>query len=59
MNKYYTAICFTHDGKALKYRCINNLNKFEIFAKTKNVAYINYYFKSNKLFSHRTTLTNK
>lgn len=58
MKKYFTAICFFPLGdpqkrKPRKYRNINNRTSFEKFAKDAGIAYINYYHKDSKLFSHR------
>jgi len=55
MLNYFTAIGFDKDKKPYKYRNIklNNVGKFEEFLKSKNIIYINYYFKTTKQFSHR------
>jgi hypothetical protein len=54
--KYYSAICFAKNNEILKYRNIKDLKSFEIFISKKNINYVNYYFKNNKLFSHRIYL---
>jgi len=55
MLNYFTAICFDTNGKAYKYRNISKskIINFEKFAKSKNIIYINYYFKQSRLFSHQ------
>lgn len=60
MKKYFTAICFFpaddfQQRKPRKYRNINNRGSFEKFAFGTGVAYINYYHKDSKQFSHRIT----
>lgn len=58
--KYLTAIIFTNEGKALKYRnvqgTIAGCKRFEMFAKSKKGKYLNYYDKVNKCFVGRTYL---
>lgn len=59
MKTYYTAICFFSielNKLPLKYRNINNLDKFEAFARQKGIRYINYYDKKTKQYSHRKWL---
>ena len=53
----FNAICFiSKDVAPLKYRGIHNKEKFEKFAKTKGVAYINYYNKKTRIFAGRVYL---
>lgn len=58
-NNLYTAICFFLNGaEPLKYRNIKGLQKFENFARSKGVSYINYYRKNTREYSHRVYLNN-
>lgn len=53
----FNAICFiAKDIPPLKYRGIHNKEKFEKFAKTKGVAYVNYYNKKTRIFAGRVYL---
>jgi hypothetical protein len=59
-DKYMTAIVFTVDGKALKYRNIADTFKgrltSENFFRSKGGAYVNYYDKRSKTFIERVNL---
>jgi len=59
MKKLYTAICFfspKEEKPPLKYRNINNLEKFIQYMETKGVLYANFYGKDTKLFIERRWL---
>lgn len=61
MSKFFTAIGFTPEGKAYKYRNIANkahsLAKFEAFMSGKGVTYVNYYDRENKSFVRRAAIS--
>lgn len=48
--KLYTCILFCIDNQVKKYRNINNLERFNDFAKNINGNYFNVYDKKTKLF---------
>jgi hypothetical protein len=53
--KIFNAICFFHDPikNPLKYRNVYDDSNFLKFINNKGCRYINFYFASNKKFSHR------
>ena len=54
--KLLTAICFFNpklSAAPLKYRNINNVEKFVAFAAGKGVMYVNFYAKESKQFIQR------
>lgn len=56
MKKLLTAICFfspKEDRHPLKYRNINNVEKFIKFVEPKGVLYINFYNKETREFVNR------
>lgn len=59
MAKLLTAICFfssKEDRLPLKYRNINNEEKFINYVRNKGVLYVNFYSKETKEFIKRTWL---
>jgi hypothetical protein len=56
--KLYTCILFCKDGSVKKYRNINNINRFELFAKKINGKYFNVYDKTTKQFINQLKVNN-
>lgn len=60
MKKIFTGIIFFDPTTGInprKYRNISNLSNFLKFAQKSGGVYVNLYFKDNKKFSHRESLT--
>ena len=56
--KLYTCILFCQDGSVKKYRNINSIDRFTIFANKINGKYFNVYDKTTKQFINQLKVNN-